>query len=294
MSRVVELHDGCQRLGILPELGGSLAYWDWRVGDVWQPLLRPWQATPPDAQCIVASFPLLPWSNRIAGGGFEAEGRFHALRPNRVGSPLPIHGNGWMHAWDCAAESAQALTLVVASRHMHDFPFDYDAEQRFSLAGGEMCIHLSITHRGETRMPYGLGQHPFFVFPRGSSLRAKADGYWLDDAERLCRQHVNGLPAELDFSQSRAPGEGEINTVYTGWDGHMCLTRPDLPLAIEMSCLDTQGHFILFAPPGRDWLCFEPVTHVNNAHNLPGMPGLRWLAPGEAMSLTMRLRVLPA
>ena len=33
---------------------------------------------------------MLPWSNRISGGGFEHAGRFHPIAPNRGGEPYPI------------------------------------------------------------------------------------------------------------------------------------------------------------------------------------------------------------
>ncbi|CCD01316.1 protein of unknown function (plasmid) [Azospirillum baldaniorum] len=46
-------------------------------------------------------------------------------------------------------------------------------------------------------------------------------------------------------------------------------------------------------PPGEDYLCVEPVSHMTDAVNHPEQPdtGLRRLEPGEELSGTMRLRL---
>jgi aldose 1-epimerase len=54
------------------------------------------------------------------------------------------------------------------------------------------------------------------------------------------------------------------------------------------------AYYILYAPPGRDFFCFEPVDHAINAHNLPGgaaANGLTVLAPGESLSRTVSFAI---
>ena len=84
-----------QRLGLVPTLGGSVAAWQIERPQGALDLWRPWDGVTLDLYKL-ASFPMVPWSNRISGGGFAHQGRFHPMRPNRAGEPYPIHGDGWL------------------------------------------------------------------------------------------------------------------------------------------------------------------------------------------------------
>jgi aldose 1-epimerase len=50
---------------------------------------------------------------------------------------------------------------------------------------------------------------------------------------------------------------------------------------------------VCYAPAGAEHVCFEPVSHVTNAHNLLDAfdldTGLRMLAPNESMSGEIRM-----
>jgi aldose 1-epimerase len=49
----------------------------------------------------------------------------------------------------------------------------------------------------------------------------------------------------------------------------------------------------VYVPPGRDFLAFEPVSHMTDAFNRAARgesrTGMRVLPPGEAFSCTMRI-----
>ena len=94
---LIVLENADQRLGLLPELGGSAAFWEVKRAERWCPIWRPYAPNP--ERRTVANFPLLPWSNRLFGGGIEVDGRFYPMASNRPDSPVPMHGTGWMHAW---------------------------------------------------------------------------------------------------------------------------------------------------------------------------------------------------
>jgi len=89
---------------ILPGAGGGLAGFDWLgrsepialMRRCELPLDTPERTVDPNR---LACYPLLPWSNRIAGGGFHMGERWIALSPHREDEPLPIHGSGWQRAW---------------------------------------------------------------------------------------------------------------------------------------------------------------------------------------------------
>jgi aldose 1-epimerase len=118
---IVWLEHAGQRLGLLPTFGGSVAAWQLLRPQGPLDLWRPWDGVSPDRYTF-ASFPLVPWSNRISGGGFEHQGRFHPIQPNRVAEPYPIHGDGWLQAWSLTQPAANVAELRLASRHLDGRP----------------------------------------------------------------------------------------------------------------------------------------------------------------------------
>ena len=73
---VVWLRHADQHLGLVPTLGGSVAAW--QMDHAASPegrlnLWRPWDGAAADLYQM-ASFAMVPWSNRISGCGFENDG----------------------------------------------------------------------------------------------------------------------------------------------------------------------------------------------------------------------------
>jgi len=63
----------------------------------------------------LASILLVPWSNRISGGGFTFAGKSHPLQPNLPQEPYPIHGNGFSSAWSVEDATATSAELSLMS-----------------------------------------------------------------------------------------------------------------------------------------------------------------------------------
>jgi aldose 1-epimerase len=102
----VELHNEFLSARVLPGIGGGLARLDANIGGATVPVLRPFDyAGDVPRPNQLACFALLPWSNRIAGG-FTCDGRSYSIAPNRDGDPCPIHGEGWLLAWQVEEQSA--------------------------------------------------------------------------------------------------------------------------------------------------------------------------------------------
>ena len=88
----------------------------------------------------------------------------------------------------------------------------------------------------------------------------------------------------------------ELDNGFGGWGGEARMSDPDWPYELRLSSPD--AHFFqLYSPPIGGIFVAEPVTHANAALNAPEEQwpelGMRVLEPGEAMSLTMRLNVVP-
>jgi aldose 1-epimerase len=87
---------------LAPDLGGSLASFRRTHGQRVIDLMRPMSAQARDTRDVTgaAMFPMVPYTNRIAGNQFEFEGRTHAFEPNYPGQPLNLHGTGWQSHWN--------------------------------------------------------------------------------------------------------------------------------------------------------------------------------------------------
>lgn len=289
------LDDGQQRLGLIPGMGGAVAAWMLHpaVGTHgWHPdtpfhLWRPWFG---DADRFsVASLPLVPWSNRISGGGFAIGDRFFPLRPNRAGEPCPIHGEGWLQAWQVQVHDTHQLDMQLESAHFMDSPYAYVATQRYRLLPDGIQQTLMVTHQGAVALPYGLGQHPWLLRTPQTRLQAAVGGVWLSGADRLPTGHRSDL-GDWNLNAGIAAHGPLIDNAFTGWLGTASVEWPDAgwALRLEQAEVGTDAGLLVFRPDSGPSFCVEPVTHPVDAVHLPGQPGLRWLDHGASMTLDLR------
>jgi aldose 1-epimerase len=277
---------------IVPRLGGSVTAFDLKKGGERLPILRRWTGEGENPRGF-ASSPMVPWFNRISGGGFTFGGTFYPIEPNDPLEPVPIHGDGWIAAWDVVRKKRDSAELKLRSRTIP--PFDYEATQVFSLAGSTFEIELRLKHHGMRPIPYGLGQHPWFVRTPDVKLQAKATGMWLEQPPEFPpKTETAPIPAKWDFSTLRSLPDDFIDNGYAGWDGHGRIEWSERGIFTDVES-DGATRYCHVYSLGKDCpiFCFEPVTHPNNAFGKPGTPeanGLRVLAPGAETAMLMRLR----
>ena len=108
-SRTVALAGGDCVLRIAPHIGGAWTSLAWRG----QPVLRetPEAAITDGNVRLAACYPLVPYSNRIAGARLRHAGRDYALAHNFGDQPHAIHGVGWQRAWSVVAATEDRATL---------------------------------------------------------------------------------------------------------------------------------------------------------------------------------------
>lgn len=281
---LLELEDPFTRLTLAPELGGSIV--NWTVRSTGQPLLRH-----ADAHALntglpgkLGCFPLVPWSNRIAEGGFDCPDGWLALTPNSLTDPLPIHGSAWQQPWQVVSSTANEVVLQLDSA----CPFAYCARQRFHLDDGKLSIELSVTHQAEQAVWHGLGLHPYLPRTANTRLLAPARQVWFCDSTKL-PTHLGSVPAQWDFQQLNALPETLVDNGFCEWDGRCLIQQPDLGYELECQATDS-SYYLLYCPVGLDFFCIEPVSHPVNAHHLRGRPGLRLLEQGQTAQLAFSLQ----
>jgi len=284
---MIELEDALTHLSLNPAVGGSLV--NWRVRTTGQPLLRhnDEQAIATGLPGKLGCYPLAPWSNRIAHGGFDNPLGWLALKPNSLTDPLPIHGSAWQQAWQVVSQAADEVLLAVEC----DTPFAYRAEQRVRLHEGTLSLALRVTHLAEEPAWHGLGLHPYFPRRPGTRLQARAAQVWLSDASKL-PTGLASIPADWDFRQLKELPERVVDNGFCQWDGACRIEQPELGYVLEGQARGAD-YFLLYCPPGLGFFCIEPVSHPVNAHHLPGKPGLKLLEQGQSTHLDFTLKYVP-
>ncbi|WP_226781420.1 aldose 1-epimerase [Oceaniglobus trochenteri] len=292
MARLLELSDARSRLRLVPALGGAVADMQARLPDgTEQPVLRPWPGTEAGVFGVGMNL-LVPFSNRISGGGFAfdpGEGEtFHPLAPNLTGEPFPIHGDGFQKPWQVVSQSATQAVLALEDGAIG--PYRYSAEATYRLNDGTLHAGLRITNKGR-ELPFGGGFHPWF--PRGAETRLTFDhkGVWLEDAQHLPTREVSAAEwGQAAFASGAPLPEGLINNAFTRWPGTVTIAQPHLGIDLRMTADTDLDTAIVYSPGAQSgFFCFEPVSHPVDAHNMAGMPGLKRLAHGATLEFAMQL-----
>ena len=294
-DNMLSLRAGDASLVLVPEIGGSILGWT-LMG---QPILRP---APAEALMAgngrgMACFPLVPYSNRIAGGQFNLHGTPHPLTLNFGDHPHSIHGIGWQAPWlvDEAGPSRARLSLLhraegtAAAR----WPFAFHATQWFQLTEDALLIGLEIENLAPCPAPAGLGLHPFFPASHRPVLHFAADAVWTNGPDMLPTAEI-AVPPEWDHQAGRAVGSAKLDNCFSAWRGRadIAWAPPGPLLSIEATALFR--HLVVFTPPGADFFCVEPVSHMNDALNHLDLAdnGMHILEPGQSLQGEIRFRIL--
>ena len=293
---LLELEDERSRVRLVPDLGGAIADMDAKLSSRLAPVLRRWDG-PQTGWIGVGSNILVPFSNRISGGGFYSDqggsATFHPIHPNVENlDPFPLHGDGLLKSWQVVSHSSTDAVLRLVNGEIGDFR--YTAEVRYLLSSGTLNITLGVTNKG-IRLPFGGGFHPWLPRYSDTRLQFNAEAVWLEDNLHLPTEQIalKDYP-EWDIGSLGFLPKGLINNAFTGWDGHAKIEQKGLGLTAVITAQAPLDTAIIYSPDCHaNFFCFEPVTHSVDAHNQPGQPGLAILEQGETMALNMKIGWLP-
>ena len=296
MAASLELRNASARVVLAPEAGGSVASYDWNGNAILRPTSR--SAIAGQEARDFASYPLIPFSNRIAHATLHWRSAVHTLPRYLAGHPHAIHGNGWQRPWSVVERAADRATIELqhdarGARKL-EWPFPYRARQTIALENNALTLTMAIENTGSEAFPFGLGWHPFFPRNDATLLRFHADKVWQTDSMQLPTR-LEPVPAAWDFSAPRAIGDTVLDHCFAGWKSPATLSWPDRGISASIAADPACGHLVVYVPRGADYLAVEPVTHMTDAFNRTnaGEPGTgtRVLAPAENFSCTMRISV---
>lgn len=275
----LELRAGALRLALRPDLGGSIAgLWH---GDT--PVLR--STEPADLQLprASASYPLVPYSNRLGYRRFRWEGKDHETVANFGDNPHSVHGVAWLREWEVV--SSDETEAVIRYRHVADahWPFAFEVLQYYTVTPERVTVRFAFTNTDTQTQPAGLGWHPYFPKRERSQLDIAVTGRWDSDATQLPVSHaaqpgIDGPVSGFNF-----------DNCFDGWTGAARIRDEKFALSLTSSL----SYLVVYTPHDKDYYCVEPVSHVSDAFHMadPVAAGLRAVKPGETFEASMTLAV---
>ena len=279
---VVSLRRGAVALDIAPARGGGVLRFQVEGQPVFADVRGP---GPADMACV----PLLPFANRIANARFEVAGQAIALEA-AADEPHALHGTGWLRAWDVVAAGTDCADLRLDSPAGDGgWPWAWRGHQRFQLTNAGYRYSISLTNRGDTPMPAGIGLHPWLPRTPATRYCGLHCAEWQPGLDRLPLD-LTSADRPIDWWNGAPVAIRRVDCCQAGRDGALVIDWPERGLRLDM-LPDAVFGFTQVYVPDADYFCVEPVSHMPDAVNRTGATGLRWLAPGETLAGAVDFRV---
>lgn len=284
---VIRLTDAAHKMevSIVPSIGNT-AY-EMKVNGknvFWAPYASPGQLKAKPAQ---GGNPFLaPWANRLDQDAFYANGKKYLLNAElgnwrRDQNQKPIHGllvysPAWQVVKLTADEgSAEAISRLEFWKHpelISQFPFAHTIEMTYRLRDGVLEVETALLNHSTQPMPVSIGYHPYFRLhdtPR--------DGWKVHLAarERVVLSSLlmpTGERQPVSLPDPVALRGTQLDDVFTdlvrdaGGRAEFSAQGAKERLSVIYGPKYTVA--VVYAPAGREFICFEPMAAITNALNL--------------------------
>lgn len=164
---------------------------------------------------------LLPWPNRIRGGKYVFAGQEQQLPINEVALGNAIHGLARWLPWTLREVTAETVTLSILIAAQPGYEYSLHATAHYQLSDDGLTVAVQADNRGESRMPLGLGFHPYLMVPNHqvdelwlhlpATLRFVADSHGIPEGGPVPVEN-----SEYDFTVPRPVGPMRLDSTFTG------------------------------------------------------------------------------
>jgi aldose 1-epimerase len=229
---------------------------------------------------------LYPWANRLGANTYTAEGTTVTLTAGEHGvrtdpNGLPIHGVLAAYPdWRVTHESPNELTAEVDfgdQELLASFPFPHRLALTVSLFERTLRLRTSVTPSGDKAVPLCFGFHPYLRLPDAPRDQ------WIIETPPLRHLKLDdrGLPTgETTLQPASTEPLGD-----KGFDDGYDEVAEGAVFAVSGGGRRIEVHFEqgypaaqIFAPPGEDVVCFEPMAAPTDALR---RGGYRTAEPGD-------------
>ena len=240
--------------------------------------------------------PLLhPWANRLGAWSYAALGREVDLRALEGGpvradgeTGLPIHGT-LPRRFGVVAAGASRLEAELAAAESAAFPFAHAVRLEATLTASTLRIATTVAAGGGP-VPVAFGFHPYLTLPGVARERYRLE---LPMRRRLVldeRKLPSGATESVEPFAGPL-GEQELDDGYDGLVEPVAFALEGGGRRIELRFEAGYPVAQVYAPRGRDFACFEPMTARTDALRTGDFP---LAVPGEPYTAAFSITVLAA
>ncbi|MCP3101176.1 aldose epimerase [Myxococcus sp. K15C18031901] len=258
---------------VIPSRGALVT--SFQVGD--EDLLYLDAATVADpAKNVRGGIPVLfPIAGPLPGDTYVAQ---------RESYTLPQHGFARRMAWAVRQAEDSLLVLGLKSRPetLRVFPFEFDAQLTFSLAGRRLTVAFDLQNPGFRPVPVHLGFHPYFRVPDAAKAESKVETDATHAWDNVAKHEVP--VTRLDLTEA----EVDLHLRDHSRPGTLLARGPGLR-PIKLSWSPEFRTMVVWTLRGKDFVCVEPWTAAAGA--LATGEGLLHVPPDERLSLEFDIEV---
>jgi aldose 1-epimerase len=239
---------------------------------------------------------LVPWPNRVRDGRWTQRGVTRQLSISEPALGNASHGLLRFAPYRAEVQEANRVALRADVFPQTGYPFTLETRVTYELTASGLSVHHEVRNAGADEAPVAVGAHPFvFIGTADTSdlvLHSSGATRVLID-ERKLPVGEEPVDAATDLRGGRRVGDLDLDTGYRDLardpDGRArtTLTAPDgTSLTVwQGEGFDWTQVFTTDRFPGHPLaLAVEPMTAPADALN--SGTGLRWLSPGETLSVT--------
>jgi aldose 1-epimerase len=225
---------------------------------------------------------LAPWANRLDQDAFWANGKKYLLNPDlgnfrRDQNRLPIHGLvSYATVWQVAAMKADENGAEVTSRlefwrqpeWIAQFPFAHTIEMTYRLSNGTLEVRTVVENLSSEPLPLAIGYHPYYQITDAPRDQWKVHLAAKDRYELSGKLIPTGATKPIDLPDPVPLAGHQLDDVFGGLNhaDEFWVQGARQKISIRYGSRFTVA--VVYAPSGKDFICFEPMAAITNAFNL--------------------------
>jgi aldose 1-epimerase len=230
---------------------------------------------------------LAPWANRLDEQAFYANGRKYAfdMELGNVRGAHPIHG--FLSAasqWQIAEAKADRTSAWVTSRleffrqpaWIAQFPFAHTIEMTHRLQDGALEITTVLHNLSAEPMPVAIGFHPYFTLSDSArdewviSLGARTE--WVLAPDKIPTGETRPIEQRFPNPGAARLRDHDLDHVFGDLirdaSGRAVMSVQGISQKLDVVFGPNYRAVVVYAPKGRDFICFEPMAGITDALNL--------------------------
>ena len=235
---------------------------------------------------------LAPWANRLDEPAFYANGKKYPFNLE-LGNVRPGEQNHPIHGflttasqWAVVEAKADAAAAWITSRldfyrqpqFMAQFPFAHSIAMTYRLMDGTLEVLVKLLNLSAEPMPVAIGFHPYFQVndaPRDEwTFGIAARTEWILSKELIPTGETRPIEQLLSKPQGGTLKGLALDHVFGDLirdaAGKATMWVQGKAERIEVVFGPNYRAVVVYSPggPGRDFICFEPMTGITDALNL--------------------------